>query len=205
MEKDDVFDVQSNISAEVAKKIGSEYGLINKKNTLLLLEGENVDLSDYMLMLKYYYYQTLLSEELWVELLNSVEKALTNRPNSAILWAMKANLYGDIYAFDMPGEEEAYKNLGEFAEKACSLNPDNIFVRVAVAFKCFMYGEKERFYNICDETISRISNSSFRLSAFAMFLCLFGEWVKGKELLDLVFENNIEVPKIGRASCRERV
>ena len=51
------------------------------------------------------------------------------------------------------------------------------------------------FYDMCDEASPWIPNTPIRLGAFAMYLCLYGEWVKGKELMDRIFKNNLDIPK----------
>jgi len=194
LEVDDLFDLQSKISGEVAGKVGTEYGLINKKKSLFHDAEKTDQPSEYMILLKYYYHETQLTEQSGQDLFESVEKGLAQNPNSALLLAIKADLFGDIYALDFPGAEEAYKIFGACAEKAYAINPQNPFVRAILAYKCFMYGEEERFHAISDETVPWIPNTPIRLGAFAMYLSLFGEWVKGKELMDRVFENNMDIP-----------
>ena len=194
LEVDDLFDLQSDISKQVAAKVGTEYGLINKKRSLFHEAEKTDDTSEYMVLLKYYYHQTILTEKSGQDLFESVEKALVENPNSALLLAIKANVFGEIYAFGFPDAEQAYKIFGECAEQAYAINPHNPIVRAILAFKCFMYGEEERFYSLCDETVPWIPNTPIRLGAFAMFLSLFGEWVKGKELMDRVIENNMDIP-----------
>jgi len=194
LEVDDLFDLQSDISKQVAAKVGTEYGLINKKRSLFHNAEKTDNPSEYMVLLKYYYHETKLSEKSGQDLIESVEKALVENPNSAIVLAIKADVFGDIYISDFPGAEEAYRIFGECAEKAYAINPHNPIVRAILAYKCFMYGEEERFYSLCDETVPWIPNTPIRLGAFAMFLSLFGEWVKGKELMDRVIENNMDIP-----------
>jgi len=194
LEKDDLFDVQTKISSRVASIMGSEYGLINKKKFSLLLASKTDVPSEYMMLLKFYFHETQLTEDSFNNLLESVEKALTQDPDSAIYLAIKANMFGDVYAFGLPGADEAYKIFGELAEKAYTINPYNPFVRVVLAHKCFMYGDKERFCNICDEMVSWMANNPYRLGTLALLICLYGEWEKGKELLDRVLENNIDIP-----------
>ena len=194
LEVDDLFDLQSDISKQVAAKVGTEYGLINKKRSLFHNAEKADQPSEYMVLLKYYYHETKLTEKSGQDLFESVEKALVENPNSALLLAIKADVFGDMYISDFPGAEEAYKILGECAEKAYAINPHNPIVRVVLAYKCFMYNEEERFYSLCDETVPWIPDTPIRLGAFAMFLSLFGEWVKGKELMDRVIENNMDIP-----------
>ena len=194
LEEDDLFDLQSSISQKVASKVGTEYGLINKKRSLFYNAGKTEQPSEYTVLLKYYYHETKLTEQSGQDLFESVEKALKLHPDSALILAIKADLYGDMYALDFPDADAAYKIFGECAEKAYAINPHNPFVRLILAYKCFMYGEEDRFFSICDETVPLVPDTPIRLGSFAMFLSLYGEWVKGKELLDRVFENNMDIP-----------
>ncbi|MEP0131900.1 MAG: hypothetical protein ABJJ25_00860 [Eudoraea sp.] len=194
LETDNLFDVQTKIAELVASKVGTEYGLINKKKSLFHNAEKTDSPSEYMVLLKYYYHETQLTEKSGQDLFESVEKALVQNPNSGLLLAIKADLFGDMYALDFPDSKEAYKIFGELAEKAFAINPHNPFVRAILAYKCFMYEEEERFYKICDETVPWIPNTPIRLGSFAIYLSLFGEWVKGKELMDRILENNIDIP-----------
>jgi TolB-like protein len=196
LEADDLFEVEEKIVLRISGHIGAEYGLVNRKKTLdLELDSiKSLNFNEHIILLKYYNYQTQLTPESGQDLYESVLKAMDRYPDSGILNAVLANLYGNIYAHDLPGSEDAYEKFGEYAEKAFSLNSKDNLIIAILAFKCFMYDEKEKFFQISDQSLKRIPYSPIRLGGYAMFTSLYGEWEKGKELLDKIFENNLEVP-----------
>jgi TolB-like protein len=196
LETDNLFEIEEKITKFIAGHIGGEYGYINRKRSqnLDLDSVENLNLSEQIIMLKYYHYQTQLTLESGQDLYEHVSKALEKFPDSGILHAIIANLYGNIYAMDLPGAQEAYELFGEHAEKGFALDPKNDFTKGVLAFKCFMYNEKERFFHIGNKSVNRVANSPMRLGVFAIFYSLFGEWEKGMELMDRILENNLEVP-----------
>ena len=194
LEVDDLFEVQEKMAQNIASHIGAEYGLVNQKRSADLGLAKADTLNEHIVLLKFYYYQTVLSPESGMDLYENVSKALEVEPNSGILNAILSNVYGDMYGLDMPNSEGAFEKFGEYAEKAYSLSPKNPLVRAVLTFKCFMYDEKERFLQLSQKTLKWSPSSPLRMGGLAMFLSFYGDWEKGKELMDRIIEYNVEIP-----------
>ena len=65
-----------------------------------------------------------------------------------------------------------------------------LLVVALVALACFAPG----MASACPTCKDGLANSPLRLGGWAMYICLLGEWERGKKLLDKVFENNVNVP-----------
>ena len=98
-------------------------------------------------------------------------------------------------ALDYPGAKTSYAVTGELAERAFILNPYNLFVQLSLAFKCFLYDEKERFFHIADRMLEKKPESTLRLGALGFHLSLYGDWERGKQILDSVMHGHMEYPK----------
>ena len=111
-----------------------------------------------------------------------------------MLNAIASAYYQEIWARADPDADEALEKLVRFAEKAYAINPHHQWVVLALAGKCFHLNEKDRFFGLFEESKEGLANSPLRLGAWAMYICQFGDWERGKKLLDRVFENNIHMP-----------
>jgi TolB-like protein len=194
IEEDDLFDVQENIVLQLTNALGGEFGQINQKKYADLVSNKVDSYSEQTVLLKWYFYQTGLTPEAHQDLYDTLIKSLAEEPNSGLLNALMANIYGNDYALDFPDSDGAYEKFGELAEKALTLNPRNQIVRIVLAHKSFMFDERERFFHLAEDGLKWAPNSPMRLGTLAMYICLYGEWEKGKLLLDRIFANNLEFP-----------
>jgi tetratricopeptide (TPR) repeat protein len=104
-------------------------------------------------------------------------------------------MYGTGYALESPDAERCYSAAGEFAEKAYILDPYNLFVQLSLVLKCFLFDEKERFFHLADRMLERNPNSTLRLGGLGFYLCLYGDWERGKKILDSVMVGHMEYPR----------
>ncbi|TNF44614.1 MAG: hypothetical protein EP310_02955 [Bacteroidetes bacterium] len=189
-----LFDIQESISKEIASIIGSEFGIIPRKLTGEFSKQDYVDINVYDAVLKYYHFQLHLSEKTGAEAYEALFKAYSNEPESAVINALLGAFYGNNYSLDFPGSEESYKLLAEFTERAFVLKPDSLIVNASLAYKCFLYNEKERFFEMVQKCLSSGLNTTLRVGAMAFYTCLYGDWEKGKKILDNVMARNVGYP-----------
>lgn len=72
------------------------------------------------------------------------------------------------------------------------MDPYHPIVKLVLGFKCFMHDEKERFFRLSEDCFKTSNNNPLRVGALAMLTCLYGEWEKGKVLLDRIIGGNLE-------------
>ena len=191
---EDLVQIQEEIATRISSHIGGEYGRINQARFQLLTDSRPHSLSEHEILLKYYHVSTILAEDAIIDYQETLARALQDDPDSALLNALMASQYSNVWCFLLPGYEEAYEKIAYHAEKAYSLNPNHQVVISNLASKCFFFGERARFFNLYERYINTLANSSLRQGALAMYACYLGEWARGMQLLDFVIENNIHVP-----------
>ena len=194
VEKDNLFDIQEKITGRIASLIGGEYGQVNQSRYQAMLNSRPRSLSEQDVLLKHYHQVTVLTEESMVDLHRAVLEGLERDPDSALLHACAAGIYSSIWTFAYPGADEALAKFAYHSEKAYVLNPNDRWVLGTLGFKCFAFDERDRFFGLFERIKDTLPNSPLRLGAWAMWLCYWGEWQRGKELLDRVFENNLDLP-----------
>jgi hypothetical protein len=100
-----------------------------------------------------------------------------------------------VYGLDLPDAAQSYAIAGELAEQAYLLDPYSLSVKVVLAFKCFLYEEKDRFFHLVDRIQDQNPRSTLRLGAMGFHLALYGDWERGKQILDSVMHGHLEYPK----------
>jgi len=190
-----LIDIQEDIVSEISGILGSAYGIILQKlsNETNLVEVQN--LNTFHAISRFHFFEAHQTIESAKEAFTSLEKAVSIDPKSGKVHAMLASLYGNRYMLDYPDADNALNKMIYLAEKALDLNPNNLTVRVINAWKNFICNDKTRYLEEADWCLSKNMHPSVRLGALGFHLTLFGEWEKGKKILDKVMNSNISFPK----------
>ena len=194
LEEDDLFELQEGIAKQIVRQIGGEYGKINQRRYRTLLQSRPCTLREQDVLLRFYHHTTVLTQESTTGLQEAVLEALKEDPDSALLNCLAGDLHGARYTLDLPGADEALEKCDYYIEKAYSINPNHQLVRSSLASKCFIFDERERFFRLFEQGREWTAASPVRLGGFALYTCLFGEWERGKALIDEVLDNNAHVP-----------
>jgi TolB-like protein len=194
VDRDDLFVIQEEVTERIASRIGGEYGQVNQFKYQVMLNSRPQSLTEQDILLKHYHHVTVLTDESVADFHQAVLEALEQNPDSALLNAIAGGIYQNIWAFSGGEADDALREFSRLTEKAYALNPNHQVVLSTLAGKCFLFDEKDRFSWLFEQNKERMANSPLRLGAWGMHMCLFGEWERGKDLLDQVFENNLHVP-----------
>ena len=189
-----LIDIQENIVHEIAAELGSEYGIILQQLSIESKRKKPEILDTYNAILKFYYYEANHTAEAALDASKALEDAISKEPGSAIATAMLASLHATRYNMDMPNAKESYKNMEILAEKALKLDPHSLTVRVIYTYKCFTCNDRERFFKEADKCLSMRTNSPMRLGSVGFYLSLFGDWERGKSILDRVLDKKVRYP-----------
>lgn len=195
MEAEDAFEARERIIEKVAVHVLGEFGHINRA-LLSGLDSNHDEIStELSAMLQAFVSNPDLSPESLHEMQEKAEAFLELDPNSALLHALLADKLGANYVLDVPGSEGAFEKLGDHAERAYALDPDNQYVRSILAMKCFHYRERDRFFHLMETSVESAAPSLSRLAQFATCACFFGEWERGMQLLDRLMANSPRIPE----------
>jgi adenylate cyclase len=189
-----LFEIQESISKEIASIIGSEFGIILRKLTDEFSSQDYRDIHVYSAVLKYYHFQLHLSQKTGEEAYEALLKAHASEPESAVINALLGAFYGNSYSLDFPNADETYKLLAQYTERAFVLQPESLIVNATLVYKCFMYNEKDRFIQLVEKCLSSGLNTTLRVGAMAFYTCLYGDWERGKKILDNVMARNVGYP-----------
>ncbi len=191
---DDLNEIQENIIAKISSVLGSEYGVIMQRLTGELTHTKPQKLDTFYAISRFHYFEAHQTIEAAQEAFKSLEQAVSSDPGSGIAHAMLASLYGNRYVLDFPGADSAYERMTFLAEKAMSLDPDSLFVRTIYSVVCFLSNKRDRFIQEAETCLSRNPRPSMRLGLLGFYLALYGEWERGKEILDRIMKIKISFP-----------
>jgi len=186
--------IQEDISEEVAKTLGSEMGIVFRQLTeeSARIRPDHFDV--FNAILSFYYFEAHQSPELAIKTFHKLEQARTKNPNSGKIHAMLATLYGNSFALDFPENDGAFEKMAEHAERALVLDPNCQFVRIIYVYKCFLHNERDRFFMEADHCLSMNLNSPMRLGSIGFHLSLYGDWERGKMILDRAMNKHTGYP-----------
>ena len=188
-------EIQERIAAEISVKLGSEYGIILQRLSMDARRQKPHNFTTFVAILKYYNYLSSRSPESAIEAFNDLSKAVEYDPSSGIAMACLAALHGTAYGLDLPDADKSYAAVGELAEQANNLDPYSLFVQIVLSLKYFLYDEKERFFDFSHQILKRNPKSTLKLGALGFHLALYGDWKRGKEILDSVISGHLEYPR----------
>ena len=159
-----------------------------------MLNSRPKSITEQDLLLKHYHQVTVLTEESLAEFYQDVLRAHESNPDSALLNALAGGIYSSIWSNSGSDDDEYLQECARLVERAYALNPNHQDVLSCLAGKCFHFNERDRFFALFEHSKEWMANSPLRLGAWAMFMSFFGEWERGKRLLDRVFNDNVSVP-----------
>lgn len=191
---ENLISIQEDIARETVTIIANEYGIIPQKISKESRKKAPKDLDTYDAILKYYHYQIHHTPETALEAFNALEQATMKDPECGVALAMLASLYGTRYELDLPESTQALEKTIELTKRAIELEPDSQLVRIAYAWSHFIQEKRDLFLIEIEKALALNPNSPFRIGMIGFFLSLYGEWEKGKELLDKAMNQNIGFP-----------
>ena len=191
----DLITIQEEISNQVIATIASEYGIIPQRLSRESRRKSTSELSVYESILRYYYYQAQQTLDTAQDAFDALQNALIKDPDNATAMAMLASLYGNVYMLDRPGSKDALTRMVDLSRKAIDLEPDNQVVSLVHAWTYFVFNEREKFFSEIERTLSLNPNSPLRLGSCGFFIALYGDWERGKRLLDRAMENSLGYPR----------
>ena len=194
LEVENLFQIEEEISDSIAKTIGGEIGLIFELLTKEANRLKPKELDVFKATLHFYYYEAHQSTELAGITFRVLNQALSIEPDSGIVKAMLATMYGTFYALDFPHNDGALDKMAELADQALALDPKHQLVKITQVFKCFLLDQKTQFDKEANDCLSMNLHSPARLGALGFYISLYGGWETGKPILDKALNKNIGYP-----------
>jgi adenylate cyclase len=186
--------IQEEIVHEIITNIASEYGVIPRKLYHEARKKLQPDLQTYDAIFRFYHYQSHLTAETYLAAFNALEQAVARNPECGIACAMLADLYMNAYALDLPGGDIGIERAADLIRLAINTEPGNQLVRIISALRYFHLNQRADFLREIEKAKALNPSSPLRLGSIGYFLALYGEWDRGRQLLDKAMAMNDNYP-----------
>jgi adenylate cyclase len=179
----DLIALQETIAQRVGGSIADHYGLINRRLSRESRKKRPSELRAYDAVLRFYHYETVLTQKSFMQALNALEEAVRLDPDYGLAWAMLGHLHADNHALGFLDSTGSLDKALVCAQKGLTLDKDNQFVQDAITLVHFHRGDRELFLKSVTETIALNPNAPYIVGVAGWHLCLYGEWKRGRDLL----------------------
>ena len=180
----DLIALQEEIAHRTVGVIADQYGLISRKLSRESRKRTPADLKAYDAILRFYQYETELTPEAFQKAVAALEQAIEIDPEYGLAWAMLGHLHADNHALGFCEIEASLEKALTFAQRGVLLAPGNQFARDALTLVYFHRGDKDFFLQHAEETIALNPNSPYIVGVAGWHMMLYGEWDRGRRLLN---------------------
>jgi TolB-like protein/Tfp pilus assembly protein PilF len=154
-----IVNVQADIAASVASRIGQTYGVISQAMAQQVSTSADPSLEDYRCVLSAYGYMRHKTPETHLKVRTCLEKAVADSPKYATAWALLSWIYGDEerYGFNkVPGEDGRQRSL-RAGERAVAADGNSATAFEYLSVARFQLGSDDAGAREAAETALRLS------------------------------------------------
>lgn len=190
-----VFEIQAEIAASVAGKLGGGYGEIAQESRRLEGYVPPNNLSSYECILRMYEYWTIFTAEKHEEVRDCLEFTVEAEPTYAEAWAGLTWMFADESRFGYNTLPNSMQRSLDAGLKALSLDPDNVMAHWTLAVTYFNLLELDPFFTYADRALELNPNDPITLAALGEKMIFAGFFDRGLPLMEKAASLNPNHPK----------
>ena len=182
--------LQENISRQVAVNVAGKRGWIAKvwdraSANRLPQYGQS-----YETVLLYDRYKATSTPEAFQRAMSVAEKTVASDPDCGQAWTIRAALFADIHALDIPGYERPLEKAFEFAQNGLGILPYDQRAHTTMAFVHLLRNELPAGLAEAEQALNLGPDTLFALDGIGYLMTLLGDWERGPGLIEKVIRLN---------------
>jgi tetratricopeptide (TPR) repeat protein len=192
-----MFEIQEDVSQQVAAIVASNYGMIAKAGLTGAQRRPSKSFAAYDCVLRYYHYQRLLDRQEHAKVRACLERAVELDPDYVDAWAVLANIYAQEHRFGFNPRPELYdprERSLTAAYRAVEIEPRSPTAQLMLANALFDRSNLVGFRAAGERAIALNPNDPELLAHYGMRLIYMGEWEHGLALVTKAIALNPEHP-----------
>jgi len=172
------FDIQDEIAAVVAARVGDLYGPTGQTVKRLQPEGRPKSWATVVWLARFHDYYTVRDPALHAEVTKGLESALEDDPNSSDGWAALSRMRIEEYRlpFHYPPKLSLRDEALEYARKSTQLDGNNDMALTSLALSHFLNFEVDEFEAAANRAVQVNPNNAITLAEIAMCYCLMSDF-----------------------------
>lgn len=184
------FDIQDEIAALVAARVGDLYGPTGQTVKRLQREGRPKSWSTVVWLARFHDYYTVRDPALHAEVTKGLEDALKDDPNSSDGWAALSRMRIEEYRlpFHYPPKLSLRDEALEYARKSVQLDGNNDMALTSLALSHFLKYEVDEFEAAAKRAVEVNPNNAITLAEIAMCYCLMSDFDRAVPLASRAIE-----------------
>ena len=189
-----LFQLQDEITGQVAARIADSFGLINRMLLKEQAEKRTADLEVYEAMLYYHHWLISLSPQRFIKVRKALERAVDLDPSYATTKAMLSDVYASHCQWGLHIFENAIQRSLKLANQALELDSNCQYAHWAKAYNCYLRRDEKYFLNSVYRAIEINPSNTNIIATAGMKLAMIGKSDEGLEMLAKALRLNPHIP-----------
>ena len=195
-----LFEIQDEITEQVAARIGDSFGLINRMLLKEKAEKSPADLKVYEAMLYYHNWLGSLTPERFIVTRNILHRAIELDPGHATTKAMLSDLYASHYQWGLRAFTNNLELSLSLANEAVELDSNCQYAHWAKAYNCYLRRDEKLFLESVYRSLELNYSNTNILATSGKKLAMIGQSDEGLEMLSKALRLNPHIPSWYRSA-----
>lgn len=190
-----VLEIQEEIARDIVAVIADVYGVIPQQLAHECRDRPPESLDTYDALLSFHDFSLLQTEEATERALTALQKVAEEEPDCGAAWSALASILAQTYAAGEAGIESPLALATEYARRGAALDPGDPLTRTAMAFVHLLRDEDGPFLDEVEAVLELNPGSPYFSGTIGCLLAHFGEYERGRALLEGAMVLNPVHPK----------
>jgi len=189
-----ILESENNVVDQIVANIADSYGVIPRTLTKESLTRRTDSPETYEAILHYYHYFRVLTQEAYVDAMNTLEKAVQHNPDHALATAALGDIVASTYLFGYEEDNSLLVRAETLGRKGVALDPNCQVARFTMALIHFLKFQRSLFLDEANQCLQLNPNNAHFIAVLSLHVGMVGEWDRAMKLMDKAMRLNPHHP-----------